>query len=566
MRRFFAAAAIGFAAAAAADTGSWAHFAWVSYAGSDPLELPVTSADYRNPIIPGFQPDPSIMRVGKDYYLINSSFAFFPGIPIFRSRDLVNWKQLGNAIDRPTQFNFSGLGIARAVFAATLRRHGDLFYIVGTCVDCGSNFIISAKSPSGPWSDPHWLESVDGVDPDLFFDGNRAWIANNGPPAGAPAYSGHRAIWLQEFDLKKMKTMGPRSIIVNRGVDPSTHPIWIEGPHLIKKDGWYYLIAAEGGTAAGHSEVVFRSKKVTGPYVPGPANPILTQRDLDPARAFPVAAAGHADFVRSENGDWWAVFLATRPYESNLSNLGRETFLLPVSWYRGWPSILPPKTPVPLVHARPSLPQTLIIDRSHWRDSFELKKLAPDWEMIRTPTETLYRTGATALSSATAGPGATAGLSLQVRPVSISGSGNPSFLGKRQRHENAVVETEIRDTSLGAGECAGLVAFADERHHYFLGLCQMLQGPMVVVTERNGAGDPDEGRIVASTAHSGAAGGPLRLRVSARGALYDFSYAFEGAAWRPLLTNADGTILASEPTNQFTGTLIGVYAVRSVPR
>jgi xylan 1,4-beta-xylosidase len=568
MKRFFAAAALGFAAAAAAaaDTGSWARFAWVSYAGSDPLERPVTAADYRNPIIPGFQPDPSIMRVGNDYYLINSSFAFFPGIPIFHSRDLVNWEQLGNAIDRPTQLNFSGLGIARAVFAGTLRRHGDVFYIVGTCVDCGSNFIIRATSPSGPWSDPTWLKSIDGVDPDLFFDGNRAWIANNGPPAGTPAYSGHRAIWLQEFDFEKMKTIGPRSIIVNGGVDPAKQPIWIEGPHLIKKDGWYYLIAAEGGTAAGHSEVVFRSQKVTGPYVPGAANPILTQRDLDPARPFPVAAAGHADFVQSANGDWWAVFLATRPYERNLSNLGRETFLLPVSWDRGWPSILPPNTPVPLVHARPPLPQTLIIDRSHWRDSFESKNLAPDWEMIRTPTETWYRSGATGDPSTIAGSSATAGLSLQARPVSISGGGNPSFLGKRQRHENAVVETEIRDTSLGAGERAGLVAFADERHHYFLGLCQMLQGPMLVVTERNGAGDPEEGRIVASAAYSGAAGEPIRLQVSARGARYDFSYALEGAAWRPLLANADGRILASEPTNQFTGTLIGVYAERSIPR
>jgi alpha-N-arabinofuranosidase len=110
--------------------------------------------------------------------------------------------QLGNAIDRRTQFNFSGLGIARAMFAPTIRRHGDLFYIVGTCVDCGSNFVITAKNPAGPWSDPTWLESI--------------WIANNGPPAQTPAYPGHRAIWLQEFDLEKMKMRGSRSILVDR--------------------------------------------------------------------------------------------------------------------------------------------------------------------------------------------------------------------------------------------------------------------------------------------------------------------------------------------------------------
>lgn len=295
----FAAATLWFAAvprAIGADTGAAASFAWMSYAGEDPVArvLPVTPAQYRNPIIPGFQPDPSIVRVRDDYYLVNSSFAFFPGLPIYHSRDLVNWEQLGNAFDRPNQFNLSGLGIARAIFAATIRWHDGMFYIVGTCVECGSNFLISASNPGGPWSDPVWLESVDG------------------------------------------------------GVDLSKHPIWVEGPHLFKRDHWYYLIAAEGGTASGHSEVVFRSRTVTGPYVPGPANPILTQRDLDPARHYPVA------------------------------------------WRHGWPQILPPKTAVPQVHARPQLPTGVIVDRSRWRDTFDSPQLSPDWEMMRTSAETWY--------------------------------------------------------------------------------------------------------------------------------------------------------------------------------
>jgi xylan 1,4-beta-xylosidase len=553
----WAAAAGAFAAdvvEAAREAGSWAHFTWVSYAGSDPIEPPVSPQQYRNPIIPGFQPDPSILRVKNDYYLINSSFGFFPGIPIFHSRDLVNWAQLGNAIDRRTQFNFSGLGIARAVFAPTIRRHGDLFYIVGTCVDCGSNFVITAKNPAGPWSDPTWLQSIDGVDPDLFIDGDKAWIANNGPPAHTPVYPGHRAIWLQEFDLEKMKMRGSRSILVDGGVDFAKHPIWIEGPHLLKKDGWYYLIAAEGGTAAGHSEVVFRSRFVTGPYAPGPENPILAQRDLDPTRAFPVAAAGHADFVQTPDGRWWAVFLATRPYERNLSNMGRETFLLPVTWVRGWPKILTPHTPMPPVLARPRLPRGVAVDRSRWLDSFDSQTLAPDWEMIRTPADPWYRLSASA------------GLEIQVRPVSISSDGNPSFLGKRQRHENAVVETEILDSSLEVGDRAGVAAFADERHHYFLGLIKTLKGTSLAVAERNGAGDPEDGRVIASTASPLAAGGSIRLRVSIHGAACDFYYAIAGGPWQTLLENADAKILASETTNQFTGTLIGVYAARTVER
>jgi len=545
------------ACALAADPGSAAQFAWVSYAGVDPAAeaFPATKAQYRNPIIPGFHPDPSIVRVHDDYYLVNSSFAFFPGIPLFHSRDLVNWQQIGNAIDRPEQFNFSGLGIARAIFAPTIRWHDGMFYIVGTCMECGFNFIITAKNPAGPWSDPVWLKSIDGIDPDLFIDSDsRAWIAYNGPPAGAPAYQGHRAIWLQELDLKTRKILGPRSIIVNGGVDITQHPIWIEGPHLIKKEGWYYLIAAEGGTASGHSEVVFRSKTLAGPYIPGPDNPILTQRDLDPGRPFPVAATGHADFVDAGQAGWWSVFLGTRPYETNLSNLGRETLLLPVTWQHGWPYMLPPKTPVPRVLARPQLPATLVVDRSRWRDNFESKTLSPDWEMMRTPAKNWYSFGA--------GPGA---LTLQARAVSISGSANPSFLGKRQRHENAVVETEVHYIPVRDGDRAGLVVFADERHHYFLGICRDRQGPKLVVAMRNGADDPDAGRIIAAAAYAGLPGDAIRLRVNARGAAYDFSFAVGGAAWTVLLANADGRILASEPTNQFTGTLIGVYAARTAP-
>lgn len=545
------------AAALAADTGSAANFAWVSYVGHDPVEdtFPATRAIYRNPIIPGFQPDPSIVRVKDDYYLINSSFAFFPGIPVFHSCDLVNWKQIGNAIDRPRQFDFSGLGIARAIFAPTIRWHEGQFYIVGTCEECGFNFILSAKNPAGPWSDPVWLESIDGVDPDLFMDSDgRAWIANSGPPQGAPAYEGHRAIWLQEFDLRNKKMVGPRSVLVNGGVDFALHPIWIEGPHLIKKDRWYYLIAAEGGTASGHSEVVFRSKKVTGPYAPGPGNPILTQRDLLPGRPFPVAATGHADLVQAGDGGWWSVFLGTRPYEANLSNMGRETFLLPVTWQEGWPQILPPQSPVPQIHLRPALPTTFVIDRSRWRDNFDSARLSPDWEMIRTPIQTWYASGVHL-----------AGLTVQARAVSISSSANPSFLGKRQRHENAVIETELRYVPARGGDRAGLVAFSDERHHYFLGLSQTPSGTMLVVTLRNGADDPDEGRIIASIPRPGAPGEAIRLRITARGKEYDFSYAIAGSSFRMLLANADGRILASEPTNQFTGTLIGVYAARSSP-
>ncbi|RYG70767.1 hypothetical protein EON80_06985, partial [bacterium] len=206
-----------------------------------------------------------------------------------------------------------------------ISHHDGRFYIVNTCVDCGGNFVITAKDPRGPWSDPVFLPSVEGIDPSLFFDDDgTAWIVNNRAPIGKPRYDGHRALWVERFDPVALKMLGSPTMIVDGGVDPAARPVWIEGPHIFRFDGKYYLTAAEGGTAVAHSQVVFRADRPDGPYRPAPAgvNPILTQRDLDPARAAPITSAGHADLVQLANGDWWATFLATRPYEGDLYNTG----------------------------------------------------------------------------------------------------------------------------------------------------------------------------------------------------------------------------------------------------
>ncbi len=537
----------------AAAPGETAVFSYVSYRGHDPVDaaMPMMAGHFRNPVLPGFHPDPSIVRVGDDYYLVNSSFGFYPGLPIFHSRDLVNWTQIGNAISRPDMLDFAGLGISRAVFAPTIRHHDGLFYIVNTCTDCGGNFIITAKSAAGPWSKPAFLPEVDGIDAEIFFDDDgRVWITNNGPPVGTPRYGGHRALWIQELDLGAMKTRGPRLVLVDGGVKPAEKPIWTEGPHIVKRDGWYYLFAAEGGTAGDHSETIFRSRAVTGPYTPGPVNPILTQRDLDPARPFPVYAAGHSDLVQIQNGDWWAVFLATRPYEDNLSNMGRETFLLPMSWPKnGWPLILPSKTPVPQVLPRPDLPSGKPFDRTTWRDEFKTKALSPEWIMARQPHERWYRL-------------APHKLTLTARAESITGTGNPSFLARRQEHSFATIETEVRYAPSRAGDRAGLAAFADEQHYYFVGLVQTANGLAVAVSMRNGPTDPANGKVMVARTLSNNSGKPVRLRIEARGASYDFSYAVSNGAWNKLVTGADARPLASERSNQFTGVVIGVLAER----
>ncbi|HTN37946.1 MAG TPA: glycoside hydrolase family 43 protein, partial [Arachidicoccus sp.] len=215
---------------------------------------------YNNPLLGGFYPDPSICRVGEDYYLVNSSFEYFPGLPIMHSKDLVNWEQIGNAMNRNAQFSLAGGRVSRGLFAPTIRFHDGVFYIICTNVTKGGNFIITSTDPKGPWSDPIYLPEVNGIDPSLFFDDNgKAYITYNSiPPDDQPLYNGHRTIRLIEYDFRQKKTTGKNRIIVNGGSDISRHPVWIEGPHLYKIKGLYYLMCAEGGTAEDHSEVIFR--------------------------------------------------------------------------------------------------------------------------------------------------------------------------------------------------------------------------------------------------------------------------------------------------------------------
>jgi alpha-N-arabinofuranosidase len=297
----------------------------------------------KNPILPGFYPDPSICRVGEDYYLVNSSFSYFPGVPIFHSTDLISWVQIGHILDRPSQLNLSEQGISQGIYAPAIRNNKGTFYMITTLIGGdGGNFFVTAENPAGPWSDPVWLKEIEGIDPSFFFDEDgKAYIINNGPPPeNNPLYNGHRALWLQEFDLTAQKLTGERKIIVNAGTDISRKPIWIEGPHLFKNKGYYYLLAAEGGTGLDHSEVIFRSKSIWGPYEVYSGNPILSQRDLPADRISPVTCAGHADMVQTADGDWVAVFLACQPYSEDFFNTGRQTFFNKVDWSGEWPVIL----------------------------------------------------------------------------------------------------------------------------------------------------------------------------------------------------------------------------------
>ncbi|HBH43736.1 MAG TPA: glycoside hydrolase 43 family protein, partial [Hyphomonas atlantica] len=377
-----------------------ASFSYFTYSGNDPVfDAPLEENQARNPILAGYYPDPSIVKVDTEYYLVNSSFTHFPGIPIFRSQDLVNWTQIGNVIDRPDMLDFSGLTVSRGVFAPTIEFHDGLFYVINTCVDCGGNFIVTARDPAGPWSDPQWLPHVGGIDPSLFFDEDgKVYILNNDAPEGEPLYEGHRAIWIREVDAETFEPIGEAVVAVNGGVDLSQQPVWIEGPHLYKVDGTYYLSAAEGGTGPQHSQVVLTADSPMGPFTPHPDNPVLTQRDLPEDRPNPITSVGHVDFTQDDDGNWWAVFLGTRPYQGNEYNTGRETFLMPVTWENGAPRITEPGEVMSYVVDRPALPAQSpgplpLTGNFTYTDEFDEAALPMHWLMVRTPSEQWYRLG-----------------------------------------------------------------------------------------------------------------------------------------------------------------------------
>jgi xylan 1,4-beta-xylosidase len=533
-----------------------ARFDWFSYQGRDPVYDRVSSGEnqYLNPILPGFYPDPSICRAGTDYYLVNSSFAYFPGVPIFHSTDLVQWKQIGSVLDRPSQLKVDGLGISRGVFAPMLNHHGDTFYLITTIADAGGNMLVTATNPAGPWSDPVWL-GFDGIDPSIFFDDDgRAYIINNGPPIGQPLYEGHRALWLQEYDLKARKMIGDRKLVVNGGVDLSKKPIWIEGPHILKVKGTYYLIAAEGGTAEDHSEVVFRSTSVWGPWQPYANNPILTQRHLDPARPFPVTSTGHASFVETPKGEWWAVFLGARPYKDNFYNTGRETFMLPVEWRDGWPRILDGDATVPYSHRRPNLaaaPTPAGMKQGNFteRDDFSESTLPRYWTFVRTVREPWYD-----LSSK---PG---WLTIKARPEHLGKLAQSSFAGRRQQHAHATVTTAMQYQPTRAGDKAGLAVFQNDDFYYLLAVALADGKPLIQLEKSGGANSKGATQILASAPLAQAGDATLYLKVDANGDTYDFAYALAPDKWQMLKSGVDATYLSTRVAGGFVGAMFGMYA------
>lgn len=531
-----------------------------SYEGNDSIYAicPLAdSASFHNPILPGWYSDPSVCTNGKgDYFLVTSTFCYFPGVPIFHSRDMVNWRQIGHVLNRESQLkNFPGQHISGGIFAPAISYNpaNETYYMITTNVGAGNFFVKTTDPFSGQWSEPVYLPEVQGIDPAFFFDEDgKGYIVNNDDaPEGKPEYDGHRTVRVVEFDPATDKCVGERKIVVNKGWRPQDKPIWCEGPHIYKINGDYYLMTAEGGTGDWHSEVIYRGKTPFGPFTPYEHNPILTQRNLDPARPNPITCAGHADLLQTAEGDWWAVFLACRPNKAGFENLGRETFMLPVSWTEdGWPVINPDMEPVSMTGRRDGIVRdetNATFGNFKTTDDFDSTALAQTWMTLRAPATDLY--------SLTSTPGY---LALACAPESAGAKGTPAFVARRIQHHAFSASAPMTFVPDSASQAAGLLVFKNETHQFFLGRGFDAQGNDVVFVDRVSP-EGTENLCNLPIDHSLPT---VTLRVSSPdGLTYDFACSTDGGKeFTTIADNIDARHTSTAAAGGFTGTTVGPYA------
>ncbi len=520
-----------------------------------------------NPILPGFYPDPSICRVGDDFFMITSSFSLFPGIPVFHSTDLAHWEKLGHALDRPSQLHVTADSLIAGIMAPTLRHHEGTFYIITTNVSSHGNFLVTAADPRGPWSEPVWLPEAPGIDASLFFDDDgRTWITGTRQDPPLDGGRGPQVIWLQELDLATMQLVGPSPTLWGGALKGAASP---EAPHLYKKDGWYYLLIAEGGTEHFHAVTVARSRAVDGPYVGFEGNPVLTHRHL--GKFFPIGNTGHADLVQTQNGDWYAVMLASRLIDGYHKNLGRETFLCPVTWEDGWPVFSPGTGKVEWTYPDAGLP-AFVPPVQPIHDDFDGSALGPDWLFLGTPYEPFHALEGGKLVLRLMPRAMTPDLlPLKRREPGKPLSESPALgvVVRIQEHVAFRISTRLTFTAQGAHETSGMVVLQASNHQFrferslkggrqVLRLIQVtcvLQGRPYLPGFSSRTTEKTLASVDLDTADKG-----LVLEIRADGQDFGFYHGAEGGPLVPLLENVDGRAINPEEVGGMIGTCLGLFA------
>lgn len=513
-----------------------------------PVAEPEIVGRFSNPIIAGFAPDPSIVRVEDDFYLVNSTFEYFPGIPIYHSTDLVNWELISYALNDPQQVDLGRIKSSDGIHASTIRYHDGTYYIVTTNNIDGRmvNFIVTARDPRGPWSAPHVLEGAPGIDPSLFFDDDgRTWYVGNHVPPD-PEFPGQAEIWLQEVDIDAMSLTGERHYLW-RGCCGG---VWAEGPHIYRKDGYYYLLISEGGTAYEHALAVAISREITGPYQNNPRNPVLSHRQL--SYDYPITGVGHADLVELEDGRWYAVALGWRLVDGVHGILGRETFLLPVTWETepyAWkadkltfPVFSPETGKVELEYPSP-LGGDVEQSRGDFADNFDDKTLDLEWNFRRTPEKRFY--------DLDGNPGS---LRLSLQAGALGEREQYSFVGIRQRHFEFDAITKMTFAPVGEEE-AGLVAIQNDRSAFLMTMSAGQDGNRLQLAQSTHG----ESTQLATTLYSD---DTVFLKITGNYLTYRFQYSTDGETWTTLGMDVDGTALSPAVIEgyNYTGVYLGLYA------
>lgn len=484
---------------------------------------------YQNPVIRGFNPDPSFCRVGDDFYLVTSTFEFFPGLPIYHSKNLVDWELINYCVTDSSVMDLSDEKSSGGLYAPTIRYHDGTFYVICTNMSHGGNFIMHTKDIYGKWSEPHWIDQ-DGFDPSVFFDDDgKCYFCNT------LMLQNRMAIFAFELNPLTGEILSEKRIISYGGAGGKCP----EAPHIYKMRGYYYLMLAEGGTEYGHMETIFRSRDIYGPYTPCPRNPILSHKDYMDA---PIQATGHADLLQDQNGNWWMVCLGIRTLGVLLHNMGRETFLVPVIWSEdGWPiagnngtienSMYGPLPCSPENSYSPS-----------FTDDFNDTTLNLRWNFVRNPNENCYQVRESRLHLY--------GNDQQLYSL------NPTFIGVRQQEFCLRTETDVEVIDLSSGGKAGITAFYNKEYHYSLSITSKQQKTYLVLE----ACVHGIKSVVSEIEYNGKS---ARLAILSDKNFYDFQY-LDNYTWKSVGKLPVAGLCSEGTLNMtFTGTYLGVFAVNT---
>lgn len=518
-----------------------------------------------NPIIPGGHPDPSICRVGDDYYIVNSSFEYFPGLPVHHSKDLVNWELIGYGLHREDQctgaVNLVDVQQNGGIHAPTIRYNNGTFYIIVTNVyspPAGGpgqmvNFIITAKNPAGPWSEPHVIEDAPGIDPDLFFDDDGKVYFVGTHAVGKPNENGIGEIWVQELDLSQWKLMGER-YSVWRG---ACGGCCVEGPHMYKRDGKYYLLVAEGGTSYNHAVMISASDNVFGPFDSNPRNPILTSRHLTKNNW--VHSTGHADLVELEDGRWYMVFLGIRNDEEGTSNMGRETHMVPITWEPStvrweevskgnwqpveylWPVASPETGKVERYTSLP-FPENPQYYNDAFTDNFDAKDLDHEWNFRRVPLPGTY--------SLTANKGF---LRLHLNPETFKLRGRYSLMGIRQKESDFDYSAKMLFEPNKENAEAGISIFQQDDNYVNFTVEKKGKGVNLKLTVKGREKELEVLKEEIIDKYQG----EIIFKLSAKNDTYQYLYSLDGGNTFSLFAETQSNIVLCKG---YIGTNVGIYA------